>query len=35
MAERVNSADLGFEKEIFKADDNLRGNVDVDRKSVV
>ncbi len=28
MAERVNSADLGFEKEIFKAADKLRGNVD-------
>ena len=28
MAERVNSADLWFEKEIFKAADKLRGNVD-------
>ena len=28
MAERVNSADLGFEKEIFKAADKLRGNID-------
>lgn len=28
MAEKVNSADLGFEKEIFKAADKLRGNID-------
>lgn len=25
--ERVNSVDLGFEKEIFKAADKLRGNI--------
>ena len=28
MAEVINSADLGFEKEIFKAADKLRGNID-------
>lgn len=28
MVEKVNSADLGFEKEIFKAADKLRGNID-------
>ena len=28
MADRVNSADLGFEKEIFNAADKLRGNID-------
>ncbi|GEL66488.1 type I restriction-modification system subunit M [Marinilactibacillus psychrotolerans] len=28
MTEKVNSADLGFEKEIFKAADKLRGNID-------
>lgn len=28
MTNRVNSADLGFEKEIFKAADKLRGNID-------
>ena len=28
MIEAINSADLGFEKEIFKAADKLRGNVD-------
>lgn len=28
MTEVINSADLGFEKEIFKAADKLRGNID-------
>lgn len=28
LAEVINSADLGFEKEIFKAADKLRGNID-------
>ncbi|NLC26741.1 MAG: SAM-dependent DNA methyltransferase, partial [Fastidiosipila sp.] len=32
----VNSADLGFEKEIFKAADKLRGNIDAaEYKNVV
>lgn len=36
MAEKVNSADLGFEKEIFKAADKLRGNIDAaEYKNVV
>lgn len=28
MSAEVNSANLGFEKEIFKAADKLRGNID-------
>ncbi|MGF3183375.1 N-6 DNA methylase [Facklamia sp. P12934] len=28
MADKINTADLGFEKEIFKAADKLRGNID-------
>lgn len=36
MANKVNSADLGFEKEIFKAADKLRGNIDAaEYKNVV
>ncbi|MDO5714895.1 MAG: class I SAM-dependent DNA methyltransferase [Tissierellia bacterium] len=36
MAEKVNSANLGFEKEIFKAADKLRGNMDAaEYKNVV
>ncbi|MDO5755581.1 MAG: class I SAM-dependent DNA methyltransferase, partial [Tissierellia bacterium] len=36
MAENVNSADLGFEKEIFKAADKLRGTMDApEYKNVV
>ncbi|UUX33351.1 type I restriction-modification system subunit M [Fundicoccus culcitae] len=36
MAETVNSANLGFEKEIFKAADKLRGNIDAaEYKNVV
>ena len=36
MANKVNSADLGFEKEIFKAADKVRGNIDsAEYKNVV
>ena len=36
MTEKINSADLGFEKEIFKAADKLRGNIDAaEYKNVV
>ena len=36
MTDKVNSADLGFEKEIFKAADKLRGNIDAaEYKNVV
>lgn len=28
MSAEINSANLGFEKEIFKAADKLRGNID-------
>lgn len=36
MTDNVNSADLGFEKEIFKAADKLRGNIDAaEYKNVV
>lgn len=36
MSEKISSANLGFEKEIFSAADKLRGNVDVDEyKNVV
>lgn len=36
MEKKVNSADLGFEKEIFKAADKLRGNMDAaEYKTVV
>lgn len=36
MASKVNSADLGFEKEIFTAVDKLSGNIDVvEYKNVV
>lgn len=36
MTNKVNSADLGFEKEIFKAADKLRGNIDAaEYKNVV
>ena len=29
----MNTADIGFEKEIWKAADKMRGNIDADRKS--
>lgn len=36
MLEKINSANLGFEKEIFAAADKLRGNMDaVEYKNVV
>ena len=36
MTEKINSADLGFEKEIFKAADKLRSNIDAaEYKNVV
>ena len=36
MTDEVNSAELGFEKEIFKAADKLRGNIDAaEYKNVV
>lgn len=36
MTEKINSADLGYEKEIFKAADKLRSNIDAaEYKNVV